>query len=111
MKFWPFPLIRTYKTSRDASAVFQRFIDAPDLCVLEKSEYWTTVSCSLGKLRFWSAGEYYAYGSKGAAESHTSSKSFGWWDVMPSRLVVRRMAKRINQLSAPASVAEFFGDA
>lgn len=94
MNFWPFPILRNYRTSPEVDAIFQRFIDATDMEVTSRTEHETTVTCKDAQMAFWTANKFYAFGMSGRI-TMAGGKRFEWAGEMPSRIVVRRMYKKL----------------
>lgn len=106
MKYWPFPLLRNYKTHPQVDAVVRLVLSCPDVEVTEcewPHSHYSVASCSVGELRFWSRNGDYAYASDGTFTPADGSDRMVWKDVMPSRWAVRRLmqlAERDRQRGA-----------
>lgn len=102
MKLWPFPLARNYPTNGALTDVFLAFAAAPDLVLHEpdamRDIYYHKVSCSLGELRLWSGGEWYAWACRGTF-TQQGFAPIEWDDEMPSRWAVKQMRERLEALS------------
>lgn len=95
MKVWPFPLIRSYHTSRGLTALFERFAEAPDMVVKEQGAVWLRLECSYGTLEIWNANKWYAWASQGKYVA-PSGVAIRWEDELPSRWAVRRMRQALD---------------
>ena len=94
MRYWPFPLLRNYKTHPEVDAVVRLVLSCPDVEVTEcewPHNHYSVASCSVGELRFWSGNGDYAYASDGIFTPADGSDRTIWKDVMPSRWAVRRL--------------------
>lgn len=94
-QFWPFPLVRNYRSSSDLTRLFLAFSRSNNFLLRGKEYGVTTVSCEHGDLRFWSENKYYAFASRGSFHPVDDSE-IKWSHEMPSRYAVREMAKRIG---------------
>jgi hypothetical protein len=96
--WWPLPMIRNYSEDASLTRLFLRIAAQPDLAVVDDDGYRTTVSCSLGRLSFWSENRYYAWAHSGTWEPAFGSAA-EWRDAMPSRGAVRAMRRAIEGLA------------
>lgn len=87
MKFWPFPLLRTFDTNKKLTKLFIELSEKPVLSI-EKTHYRHTVYFSDGVLTYWIANGAHAWACSGRYVTSTGSK-FQWEDCMPSRYAVK----------------------
>lgn len=94
MKFWPFPIIRSYKAEPWLTDMTLRFADASDLKVLSSTQHHMTVVCSIGEFHFWQANRFYGYAMQGYVQLAGGNKVH-WCDAQPSRYAVRRLYREL----------------
>ena len=95
LKFWPFPVVRNERGSRTLNEVCDVLLDADWWRVEVNSVHDLRIVCPAGRVSFWNANKYYAWGTSGQVD--LGSASFPWKYEMPSRWDVRQMAKRLAQ--------------
>lgn len=95
LKFWPFPLLRNHPTTGLLNDVCDVLLEADWWKIEKHTEFDLVIACPAGRVSFWNANKYYAWGAGGRAD--LGSSSFAWKDEMPSRWHVRQMAKRLSR--------------
>jgi len=91
MKFWPFPILRNYKTNHDLTDLVLAFANSNCLELVSGDGYYMTIRCELGTLKFWCENAYYAWVQDGTF-TDSSGNSTSWKRELPSRYAVKRLA-------------------
>ena len=93
LKFWPFPVLRNNPASSILNEACEVLLEADWWRVQKNTKYDLVILCPTGRISFWNANKYYAWGNSGSVEMGCAK--FSWRGEMPSRWHVRQIAKRL----------------